>query len=219
MLSALARWRADPALPRRAAALGVALGLHAALGLAGFGGAGMGGAAVPTSPAAGAAQAAVPPVLWLRLAPAPMPPTPPVEVVSAETHLAAAVAAAQEAPAGSSDQAAFVDVAAQLLQRGSPWALDYPDTDLGAERVVVTVALDLDALRQVQAVQSAQADAAPELVQYVADRLIGAVVDGDLPRQDRLCLDLSFDAAAARVEWRLKAPATADGRCRPPPAA
>jgi hypothetical protein len=194
-----------PRVSRKAAALGVALALHMALVVAWD--------HIPDSrhdraasrPAVGLPEASV---LWLNLLPAS----------NASADAAApppAAAAGQGAVAEPRPQAAAAPPSAgeppvlegQLQQRGVPWSLGYPDTELPARRVVLGLLLELDAEQRVHAVEAAFTPAPEELVGYVRDHLLGAVLQGhaSLARQSA-CMEVSFDADAARVSWRFLSP-------------
>jgi hypothetical protein len=201
-----------PPWPRQATALGVALGLHVALALAW--GDGLGERAGPEGHAvAGTAGAAGSPApLWLALLPAePVPPAPALPAITPPQPAPLAVPELAEA-VGTPGATPGV-VGGRLLQHGAPWTLGYPDADLGAERRSLVLALRLDALQRVQAVMPAAAGTADEeLVRYVGDRLMGAVLDGaTVAPGEALCLRLAFDAGQASVDWRLERAASGGG--------
>lgn len=211
-------WPVASALRRQALALGVAVGVHAAVVLA-WGLGPPAAAAAWSGPVAGAqarAEAAAPAMLWLirPAEAAPMPPVPDGLSPAAPTPPPALVAA----EAGHEAASAGPVLEASLVQRGSPWVLDYPDTDLGAPRVALVLALQLDAAQRVAAAD-AVAPAPAELAQYVTDRLVGAVLGGaPAEAPGRLCLELLFDAGESRVSWRLRLPGARSGVCAAPQA-
>jgi len=211
-------WPMAPGLRRQALALGVAVGVHAAVALA-WGLGPLAPAAAWAGPALGAEQrvaAVATPVFWLTL-PAVADPTPPMPDAPSLAAPASPPAPAVAEPGREATSPGPV-LEAGLVQRGSPWELGYPDTDLGAPRVALVLSLQFDASQRV-----AQADAVepapPELVQYVSDRLVGAVIDGATPAAPgRLCLELLFDMGDSRVGWRLRLPVAPAGACAAPQA-
>jgi hypothetical protein len=215
-MSVAPAWRAGrPRVTRKAAALGVALALHMALVVAWD--------HIPDSrhdraasrPAVGLPEASV---LWLKLLPAsnaaaaaPPPAAAPVQSAVAEPQPQAAAA-----PSSSGEPPVLEG---QLQQRGVPWSLGYPDTELPARRVVLGLHLALDAEQRVHTVEAASTPAQEELVGYVRDHLLGAVLQGpaSLARQSA-CMEVSFDADAARVSWRFMPPTARTDRPCPAPA-
>lgn len=217
MATAPAWCAARPRVTRKAAALGVALALHMALVVAWD--------HLPDSrhdraasrPAVGLPETSV---LWLKLLP----------VSNASADAAAPPAAAapgQGAAAEPQPLAATAPPSAgeppvlegQLQQRGLPWSLGYPDTELPSRRVVLALLLGLDTEQRVHTVEAASSPAREELVGYVRDHLLGAVLQGpaSLARQSA-CMEVSFDADAARVSWRFMSPTARPGRPCPAPA-
>ncbi len=195
---------------RKAAALGVALGLHAAVVVAW-------GLAAPV-PSGGRAvlgewqaeRAAV--VSWLRLLPGDaragqaMPPAEP-------EHRAVPMPPPLQAPSLAADPAApdvLPDPEPRRLQRGAAaWAPSYPDTSFEPAQVRVVLALQLDAQGRVIAASPVGPVPVEELVQHLLDELqqvtlVAAAGPGALPAT--ACLEVRFDAAAVRVDWQL-------GRC------
>jgi hypothetical protein len=107
----------------------------------------------------------------------------------------------------------------QLQQQGVPWSLGYPDTELPARRLVLVLLLGLDAEQRVHTVEAASSPAREELVGYVRDHLLGAVLQGHASRaRQSACMEVSFDADAARVSWRFMSPTARPGRPCPAPA-
>jgi hypothetical protein len=217
-MSVAPAWRAGrPRVTRKAAALGVALALHMALVVAWD--------HIPDSrydraasrPAMSLPEASV---LWLKLLPA--------SHASSDAAASPPTAApAQGAEASPQPQAAAAPpsageppvLEAQLQQRGVPWSLGYPDTELSARRVVLGLHLALDAEQRVHTVEASSTPAQEELVSYVRDHLLGAVLQGHASSaRQSACMEVSFDADAARVSWRLMSPTARPDRPCPAPA-
>ncbi|MCZ8176842.1 MAG: hypothetical protein O9343_16805 [Burkholderiaceae bacterium] len=204
-----------PPIGRQALALGVALGLHVAAALAwGDGPAGRGSAAAGGLHG-GAAQPA-PAVVWLALPPAAAPDRP-----AEPAPPAVPAPAATEAPASPGGDAprALGGATGQLSRHGEPWTLAYPDIDLGAPREALMMALQLDGARRVEgaeAVGPASGPALLALATYVGDLLLGAELGGAGALGGTACLEVVFDAAEARVAWRLREPVPGRQRCPRP---
>jgi len=209
---------AAPPIGRQALALGVALGLHVAAalawgdGLAGRASAVAGG--LQGSGGDGAAKA-VPAVVWLTLPPAALPDRP-AEPESEPP----AMSALQPQPAPSDDASGSLGrETGQLSRHGGPWTLAFPDIDLGAPRQALMMALQLDAARRVEgaeAVGPAPGPGLPTLATYVSDQLLGAELQGAGVPGGTACLEVVFDAAEARVAWRLREPVPGRQRCPRP---
>ena len=206
-----------PRVTRKAAALGVALALHMALVVAWD--------LAPDSRhqrAASRAAVGLPEtsVLWLKLLPAsnassdaaaPPPAPAPVQAAEAEPQPQAAAA-----PPSAGEPTVLEG---QLQQQGAPWSLGYPDTELPSRRLVLALLLGLDAEQRVHTVEAASPPAQEELVGYVRDHLLGAVLQGHASlARPSACLEVTFDADAARVSWRLMSPTARTDRPCPAPA-
>jgi hypothetical protein len=205
-------WRAvRPQVTRKAAALGVALALHMALVVAWDLDPDSLHKRAASRAAVGSPEASV---LWLTLLPAsnassdaaaPPPAAAPVKgaEASSQPQAAAAPHPAAESPV----------LEGQLQQRGVPWSLGYPDKELPSRRLVLGLLLGLDAEQRVHAVEAASTPAQEELVGYVRDHLLGAVFQGHSPlARQSACMEVTFDADAARVSWRFMSPTTRPGR-------
>ncbi|MFN9007358.1 MAG: hypothetical protein ACK5ZF_18920, partial [Betaproteobacteria bacterium] len=126
--------------------------------------------------------------------------------------------AATEAPASPGGDAPGAPGAAagQLSRHGEPWMLAFPDIDLGAPRQALMMALQLDAARRVEgaeAVGPAPGPAPSTLATYVSDQLLGAELQGAGAPGGTACLEVVFEAAEARVAWRLREPVPGRQRC------
>lgn len=194
---------------RRAAALAAVLALHGALALA------LGlGLAVPSARPTALQGQGEPAVLQVRtLAPEARPAGDGPWVADALPQ-----PAAPSAPAVNPLPAPALALAGELMRHDSPLQLDYPDAELPAPRVTVTLALRLDGAGRLLSVQSAPGLEAPaDLVQHVREALAGAQLSGQaaaaLPSQ--LCLQVRFEAVDATVGWWFES-AQPGGHCGGP---
>ena len=212
---------AAPPIGRQALALGVALGLHVAAALAGGDGLAGRGSASAAGLQGGAGDRAaqpVPAVVWLALPPAAAPDRP-AEPEPPAVSGPSATAPEPQAPPGGDAPVALGGATGQLSRHGGPWTLAFPDIDLGAPRQALMMALQLDAARRVEgaeAVGPAPGPGLPTLATYVSDQLLGAELQGAGVPGGTACLEVVFDAAEARVAWRLREPVPGRQRCPRP---
>lgn len=210
-----------PPIGRQALALGVALGLHVAAALAwGDGLAGRGSAAAGGLQGGAGDRAAQPvsAVVWLALPPAAAPDRP-AEPEPQAMSGPSATAPEPQAPPGGDAPGAPGGATGQLSRHGEPWTLAFPDIDLGAPRQALMMALQLDAARRVEgaeAVGPAPGPALSTLATYVSDQLLGAELQGAGAPGGTACLEVVFEAAEARVAWRLREPVPGRQRCPRP---
>ncbi len=198
-----------PRITRQAAALGVALALHGALVVA-FGERAHPAAGRATVPGPGGAPG--PAVLWLH--PLPAPAAAQASPVAPAAHQDGTAAPTPEPAAAAGSVPALEG---SLSRHGALWSLAFPDAELPARQVELSLKLVLDGGRQVQGAEPS--GPAPEaIVQYVLGQLLGAVVDAAAAPGAEVCLWLRFDADAARVEWRLVPPPARAGRACARPA-
>jgi hypothetical protein len=179
---------------RRAAALAAVLALHGALVLA------LGLGLVATAPRPMALQAGgEPAVLQVRtLAPEARP--------AGEASSAPDALPQPAAPAFGPLPAPALALAGELMRHGSRLQLAFPDAELPAPLVTVTLALRLDRAGHLISAQPLPGQQAPAaLVQHVQEALQGARLLGSATAPARLCLHVRFDAVETAVAWWFEA--------------
>ena len=109
-------------------------------------------------------------------------------------------------------------MAGELSRQGSRLQFAYPDIELAAPRVTVSLSLRIDGTGRLLSARPVPGQPAPEaLLQHVQEDLAGARLDGvagsALPAG--LCLHVRFDAEETAVAWWFESP-DPRGRCGTP---